>query len=319
VQTAGLNMDDLCNKYLHAKQAAVKAGELAPRTWLDYKVTCELLLEHFGRTRLVSDITQSDMAKYRAKLAETRGPNALTTAIAKARGILKYAHDQRLIPAAVELGDSFSRPGAKALRKARLEKGPKMFEAAELRRMLDAADACTKAMILLGVNCGYGNSDIGRLPLTALDLAGGWANYHREKTWIPRRAKLWPETVEAVKAWLAERPEPKNEDAAKLVFVDVDGSPMWDESVGQTRELGKRLMKLLGELEIKGRSYYHLRHTFETIGGDSRDQIAVNHVMGHIDRSMASVYRERISDDRLSAVAEHVRAWLWPDARTAEK
>jgi hypothetical protein len=31
---------------------------------------------------------------------------------------------------------------------------------------------------------GTGNADCGTLPLAALDLAGGWANYHRPKTGI---------------------------------------------------------------------------------------------------------------------------------------
>jgi hypothetical protein len=33
--------------------------------------------------------------------------------------------------------------------------------------------------------------------------------------------------------------------------------------------------------------------------------------MGHSREDMASVYRERIGDDRLTAVAEHVRKWLF--------
>ena len=28
---------------------------------------------------------------------------------------------------------------------------------------------------------------------------------------------------------------------------------------------------------------------------------------------MSAVYRERIDDDRLKAVADHVRGWLWPE------
>jgi len=36
--------------------------------------------------------------------------------------------------------------------------------------------------------------------------------------------------------------------------------------------------------------------------------------MGHTDDSMAAVYRQnQISDERLLAVTEHVRKWLWPD------
>jgi hypothetical protein len=38
--------------------------------------------------------------------------------------------------------------------------------------------------------------------------------------------------------------------------------------------------------------------------------VAVDAIMGHSRDDMASVYRERISDDRLRAVVEHVRKWL---------
>jgi hypothetical protein len=47
--------------------------------------------------------------------------------------------------------------------------------------------------------------------------------------------------------------------------------------------------------------------------------VAVDHVMGHAPASsdMSAVYRQRIEDDRLKAVAEHVRRWLFPRKRTA--
>jgi hypothetical protein len=35
--------------------------------------------------------------------------------------------------------------------------------------------------------------------------------------------------------------------------------------------------------------------------------------MGHARDDMASVYRERISDARLRAVADHVRKWLFAE------
>ena len=60
----------------------------------------------------------------------------------------------------------------------------------------------------------------------------------------------------------------------------------------------------------RGHTFYALRHTFETIAGESRDQVAVDAIMGHSREDMASVYRERIGDDRLRAVAEHVRQWV---------
>ena len=40
--------------------------------------------------------------------------------------------------------------------------------------------------------------------------------------------------------------------------------------------------------------------------------------MGHGDQTMASHYRERIGDDRLKAVTDHVRSWLFPKKRKAK-
>jgi hypothetical protein len=39
--------------------------------------------------------------------------------------------------------------------------------------------------------------------------------------------------------------------------------------------------------------------------------VAVDFIMGHAKDDMASVCRERISDARLKAVTDHVRAWLY--------
>jgi len=54
-----------------------------------------------------------------------------------------------------------------------------------------------------------------------------------------------------------------------------------------------------------------LRRTFETVAGESRDQPAVDLVMGHADTSMAAVYRQAILDARLVDVTETVRRWLF--------
>jgi integrase len=72
------------------------------------------------------------------------------------------------------------------------------------------------------------------------------------------------------------------------------------------------MRKLLNAQDIGGnRSFDALRHTFETIGGEAKDQVAVDHIMGHARDDMASVYRERISDERLKTVTDHVRKWLF--------
>src|SRR5207253_1570955 len=72
--------------------------------------------------------------------------------------------------------------------------------------------------------------------------------------------------------------------------------------------------ELLDRLKITGkRNFYCIRHTFETIGGGSLDQVAVDFIMGHSRNDMASGYWERIDDERLQAVAALVRAWLFAE------
>jgi hypothetical protein len=80
-----------------------------------------------------------------------------------------------------------------------------------------------------------------------------------------------------------------------------------------------KLLKLLN-IHRPGLNFYSLRRTFETIAGDSRDQVAVDFLMGHSPKSsdMASIYRQKIEDDRLRSVTDHVHAWLFADGNGDE-
>jgi len=168
-------------------------------------------------------------------------------------------------------------------------------------------------MILLGINCGFGNSDVANLPKKALDLKAGWIDYPRPKTGIPRRCPLWPETVNALREVIGTRPKPKDGADGGLVFITKYGN-CWARDTADN-PISKEMAKLLETLGVrrKGVGFYALRRTFETVGGDCHDQVAVDHIMGHARDDMASVCRERISDERLRDVTDHVRAWLFAD------
>jgi len=136
-----------------------------------------------------------------------------------------------------------------------------LFTADELRRILDAAGVPMRTMVLLGINCGFGNSDCGKMPSTALDLDGGWLDYPRPKTGIARRCPLWPETIGAIREALASRPDPKKEDHAGLIFLTKYGLP-WAKDTPDS-PISNEIRKLLDHLAIEGhRNFYTLRHTF---------------------------------------------------------
>ena len=168
-------------------------------------------------------------------------------------------------------------------------------------------------MTLLGINCGYGNTDCKTLVFGDVDLDSGWLETLRHKTSVKRRAKLWPETVTALRDFIEFRPEPRSPNNAQVVFITRHGNTFGSPDDAYCT-VSQEFKSLLHELSLyeKGRtSFYGLRHTFETVAGDAIDQAAVDYVMGHKDSSMASVYRHRIADSRLDAVADHVRAWLF--------
>jgi len=221
------------------------------------------------------------------------------------------------------------------MRVARQANGQRMLEADEIRLILDNANDQLKAMTLLGVNAGLGNTDIGGLTIGAVDLDKGWLTYPRPKTGVMRRVPLWPETVEALRVVLEKRKQPKNEADNDILFLTKYGG-RWtrtteikdpDKDVKRTGpkakrkivggtaadKVGSEFAKLLTKLGIKRPrvSFYTLRHVFETIGGDSKDPVAVSAIMGHVDDSMSGHYRERVSDERLLAVTKTVRTWLF--------
>jgi integrase len=308
----GLTIRELANRFLNAKQALVDAGELSPRTWAEYKATADLLVESYGKQRLVTDLDPEDFASLRNKMAKKWGPHRLAKIIQYTRSVFKHALDAGLIDRPVRFGPGFNRPTKKTLRLHRAEQGAKLFTPEEIHRLLNAAGKSLRAMILLGVNCGFGNADCGNLPLYAVHLDTGWIDYPRPKTGVPRRCPLWPETVAALRETLAKRHDPKDPKDANLVFVTKYGLS-WTKGTS-TNPVSQETAKLLRQIGIIGRTglgFYTLRHTFRTVADAAKDQPAANHIMGHEVAHMSSVYRETITDERLKAVSDHVRTWLF--------
>jgi integrase len=307
-----LSVKQLCNAFLSAKQEAADQGRITPLTWRDYKTACDEIVGAFGKTRLVSDLRPGDFAALRGRMARKWGLQRLCKNIQFIRSAFKWGYEAELIERPVRFGPDFKRPSKAEFRKDRARHGPRLFTADEIRRMSGAATPQLRAMLWLGINCGFGNSDCDNLPLSAVDLDRGVIDFPRPKTGVPRRCVLWPETVQALREALAKRPLPKNPGHAGLVFITRRGDS-WQSGV-KDRPISHETAKLLHKLHINGRhrlGFYCLRHTFRTIADEARDQPAADYIMGHEIPHMSSVYRERISDERLRAVSDHVRGWLF--------
>jgi integrase len=313
VQGDGATVAHVCNHFLTAKLRKVEAGELGARAFEEYRQTTDLLVASFGANRLVDDLAADDFGALRTQMAKRWGPVRLGNAITRVKGVFKYAVENRLIDRPAHFGTEFKKPGKAVLRRHRATNGGRMFEAAELRKLIDAAGPTMRAMIFLGVNCGFGNADCGSLQFANVNLESAWVDFPRPKTGIPRRCPLWPETVAAVRESLESRPKPATYAECGQVFLTVRGSA-FVRTTGKSRTdlvavRFARVLKAAG-LYREGVGFYTLRHVFRTVADGARDPVAIDLIMGHADPSMGAHYRERVEDARLVAVASHVRTWL---------
>jgi integrase len=301
VSVTCLTVEHACNSFLTAKKQRVGSGELTTRTFGEYLRMCKRFAKSVGPLRLVSSLSPADFAAYRSMMAERWNIVAVGNEITRVRTLFRWVAESRLIPEPVHFGPEFKRSSAKSLRRHRREQGKKLYEAEQIHRLLRQSGENMRAWILLGINAGFGPEDCATLPLSAVDLDSAWMSYERRKTEIERSCPLWPETVQALRAAIAARPvsdEPN-------LFLNFQGAPY------DSMTLCKQFRQIRCWAGINKSGLYWLRHTFQTIAGGAKDEVAIRVVMGHADHSMGNTYREGVGRDRLLAVTNHVRAWLF--------
>ena len=304
-----IKVKELCNEFLASKEAKVESGELTQRSWDDYKRSCDHVLKHFGHNRAVANLRPIDFDRFRAYLSKGRGLVAMSHEITRARGLFKFAHKMQLIEHPVSYGESFDKPAKGKLRIIRNEAGRQDFTPKEAYQILAATSGQLHAMILLGLNCALGNSDLTRLDCKHLDLKGGWLDFPRPKTGAMRRAPLWKETAKALRPFVDCRTEGR-------VFTTKYLNP-WSASA-ITHEFRKVLESL--KMTKTQRSFYGLRRTCRTLGDEVHDTGACDLVMGHIsDSTMGGHYTQVIADERLLKVSKHVRKRVLIDGKPKTK
>ena len=187
------------------------------------------------------------------------------------------------------------------------------FNPQQIRKLLSTPDVKMKAMIWLGLNCGFGCTDCSRLQWKDLDFKNNRVKLARKKTGVGRNLPLWPETIHALK----EVPT-----SGTLVFVASEGHP-WIRTTVTTNDDGEpkyiydnrittkfsRLMKKVGIKAPKGTGFYTLRRTAATMAARSGDPFAVQRLLGHVDLTMATRYVQDVSE-QTDRVIENSRRHL---------
>ncbi len=294
-----LSIKILCNLYLDHQESRAEIGEIQSRHVSDQILLLKDFVRFVGPNRPVSDISTIELQNYRKRLIKARkSPNTINNRIAAVKAMYNWALDNEVIDNA---------PRLKAVKKVTSPKQEKpTFTVSQIHKILHNASPQMKAMIWLGLNCGFGCTDCGELKWKNIDLQNGRVDFPRGKTGIGRNLPLWSETVRA----LNEIPV-----SGELVFYTRKGNP-WvrtvkgvgkgeKEKYKKTNNVSKefsKLMKRTGLKMEKGVGFYTLRRTAATLTARSGDPFAVQRLLGHADLKMATTYVQDVSEQTDRAI-----------------
>ncbi len=312
VKSGRLTLSDGLNVFLSRCRSQVETGLMAPSTRREYKSTAKFLVRHFGRDAFIDTLGPADFETFRRFRATTRDVTSMGNEIQRVRTMLNWVAANFNMPA-INYGPDFKKPGKKAIKKAtraareRAGVDKPIFKPEDLRMILDQCGLQMRAAVLLGINCGYYPSDISALTDIHFKpiLDRTFLTMPRIKNEEERLNVLWPETVSAIDDWKASFEASRL--TGPLIFQRIGGKNWHDDS----HMMSKRFTAAMRYADVAAGSFRWLRNTFETIAGDSRDQVAVNLAMGHVDSSMAAVYRHDVDPQRVIDVTDHVRRWLY--------
>jgi integrase len=314
-------LHSVVNAFLTAMRLRVNSGKLSAGTWIEYDRTIGRLVDAFGRNCDVASLTSMDFIRFRAKMTETLGRSEIDKLIAITRSIFNWAikQDPPLIDKLPGYGTEFDKSDRKEARLSRQAKPKRFVAAADLRKMLNEASVSMRAMMLLGLNCAYGATDCAVLQRSDLAERPGWLARMRQKTAIERNCPLWPETIKALKANEAVRPKAKSAEDDGCVFISREGRRVsrltW---TADGKGVSRRDSVLEAYMKLKRRcgvnhpgGFYVMRHVFRTVADAVHDRSAIDRIMGHRNGTQADTYIEFIEDERLIAVSNYVRRWLF--------
>lgn len=321
-----VTLDQIRKLFLARKLARVEADRLQQRSYDEYEEALVDFCKAVGGSRRPAQLHPKDFDDYHNELAKRFGIDRRAKFVVMVRSMFKFATRAPLNLPLPDYGDEFKRPSQADFKKARKRdreaRGKPKYEPEDVRKLLAKAGPTMKAMILLAINAGFGNTDVAELPVSVLDLKSGWIEYSRGKTGADRRAKLWPETIAAIKAYLKVRPNAADEKTEPLLFRTIKGNSYVHVKKPNKRTAGKEKRQrikdgvsvLFGQVAdaagVKRRGFYSLRRTYRTIAAERGNAQVIDLTMGHAADydDMAAVYTVEILDELLELVSNHVRS-----------
>lgn len=285
----------LFNKWLKQRLADADAKEITHGMYDEYRRSAKRITLHGGHI-LADDWTPDTTQQVYNAIRKTDGADAAKRAIGHLRTACRHAEEMkwcRPIAIGVKVVNKLSaRPQATMQWK--------LYTPDQIRSIIDTQIESIRtstpaylpsrrqflAMLYLALNGGYGAMELSQLPKAVIDLDIGYIDYRRGKTGQNHVVPLWPETVEALRPVLKQRPNDE------LLFRTREGNPWCRREVTRVGNRVKvqpidnvkdrfdALVKPLG-LKFAGQAFYKLKHLHATTADRAGDPHATFRLAGH--------------------------------------
>lgn len=269
----GHMLQEAIDLFMDRQLERMDAGEISDVQLAKYRKEMDVLRELVDPQMRLSRFCGDEAPALFARIRDAAIKRGLVVAerhIYYVRKMFDFATKRGLMPPAY-YGENFDKPSASLVARKKIEVEQKHGERAwsidELRDIVHRAwetNIHLFAQTMLGLNCGFGADDCALLRESMLERDKRLIRAYRGKTFRKRICPLWIETLDAIDASRADRPEPADPQMSDRIFLTKQGLPVARKFVlrdehGRPRQTGRldsirlRFERLLDGLDEEAR------------------------------------------------------------------
>ena len=292
-------IDELVARYLDARKLRL-GSKTKPLSQASYREDVRLLnafkafCQGKGKSKLAVALSSEVLGQYRDSLiTSTEGPFSVRHKLRAVKALLLWAYDEELIdnlPRCVKKYNDITLPDPK----------PRFFTIKQVQTLYNNASPRLKLWILLGLNCGFTQTDISSLTPDMVDWESGIIARDRQKTGVDSQHKLWPLTLKMLREQAGSGP---------LLLTTRGGQPLLQERIkedgnpSKTDMIGRAFASLKEEVGMT-LPFKHFRKTgANAIAKHFQDKPwLVELYLAHRDPRMRKHYTQQHYDELHKAI-----------------
>ena len=288
IKVAKLTVEDFGEKYLQSCFTKYERGDLKPASFEKTRISVCHFVDYLQTGLLLSMLSETQLDDYRNyTLSLPISAATQKSRLATVRAMMRWGYRMSFIDQIPRnLDDQYSRITIP-------EPVVNRFSLEEINILYSAASERTKMFMLLGLNCGFGQTDISELRVGEVDIEQGRIVRKRTKTAIHSEFKLWPLTVEMLKLYGNLDGDPNDR-----LFLSKSGHPLVreyfiDDKFKRTDAIRSAFFRLMKKTKVPNhRGFYSLRKTAAS-EIEAIDPAVTEMFLAHSEKGMKRHYAER--------------------------